>query len=300
MIVRRDFLRLAGGAFGALAFAGSIGGAFAKSGDSNKMKFSTARFDALERESGGRLGVAVLDTQTGERFGHRDGERFPLCSTFKFLLTTAVLQRVDRGEERLDRLIPIAKSDIVSNSPFAETRVGQGATVAQLCEGMMTFSDNTAANLLLPIIGGPEGMTRFARSIGDTVTRLDRNETGLGTAMLDDDRDTTSPRAMVDNLERILLGTVVEAQSRDRVTSWLKDSRTGGTRLRAGLPKSWTVGDKTGSGANGTANDIAIVWPTGRKPVLIAAYLTHSTLEEGKRHAILASVGRELANAFAV
>ena len=295
MIDRRHFLRLSGGALGALALAGGAGAAFAKNAISQKKKLSRERFADIERESGGRLGVAVYDTHTDERFGYRDGERYPMCSTFKFLLATAVLQTVDRGEEQLDRVIPIAKSDLIFHSPLAETRVGQGATVAELCEATMIFSDNAAANLLLPIIGGTEGMTRFARSIGDTVTRLDRIEPHLGEAKPGDVRDTTSPRAMVDNLERILLGNVVETASRERVTSWLKDNRTGDARLRAGLPKGWGVGDKTGSGANGTTNDIAIVWPPGRKPVLIAAYLTQSKFEDDGRNGVLREVAREVA-----
>ena len=294
MIDRRHFLRAA---CGTLAFAG-IGAAWAK-GAANAPKATLAeRLAAIEAGSGGRLGVAVFDTHTGARHGHRDGERFPMCSTFKFLLASAVSRQVERGEERFERTIPIAQGDVVPNSAFAEKRVGRGATVQELCEATMIYSDNAAANLLLPIVGGPEGLTRFARDIGDTVTRLDRDEPELGTAFPGDERDTTSPRAMVDNLERIVLGDVLDAASRERVTGWLRNNTTGGKRLRAGLPKDWIVGDKTGSGANGTTNDIAVIWPPGRKPLLVAAYLTHATVGDDARYAVHAAVARAVARSL--
>ena len=299
MIDRRHFLRMAGGT---LAFVGggiAVGTAWAKPSAAKPAALSAEPFAQIERASGGRLGVAILDTHTGERFAYRDGERFAMCSTFKFLLATAVLHQVDLGQEQLDRLVPIAQSDLVPHAPLAEKRVGQGATVQELCEATMIFSDNAAANLLLPIVGGPAGLTRFVRSIGDTVTRLDRDEPELGTAIPGDDRDTTSPRAMVDNLERIVLGQTIEAVSRERVTGWLKDNRTGDKRLRAGLPQGWAVGDKTGAGANGTTNDIAVIWPAGRKPVLIAAYLTETKLDDDGRNGVHQSVARVLAQALA-
>jgi beta-lactamase class A len=297
MIDRRHFLRIAGGS---LALAGcGIGAAWAKPATAASGKKTLAeRLAQIEADSGGRLGVAMLDTQTGARIAHRDGERFAMCSTFKFLLATAVAKQVELGEEQFDRVIPIAKSDLIFHSPLAEKRVGQGATVAELCEATMIYSDNAAANLLLPIIGGPAGLTRWLRGIGDSVTRLDRNEPELGTAIPGDDRDTTSPRAMVDNLERIVLGNVVEATSRERVTDWLRRNTTGDTRLRAGLPKGWSVGDKTGSGSNGTTNDIAVIWPTGRKPLLVAVYLTQSKHDSDGRNAVLAAVARELAQSL--
>lgn len=253
---------------------------------------------ACERESGGRLGIAVFDTGTRQRFEWRAGERFPMCSTFKFLLVAAILRRVDEGKDRLDRRIIIAGSDLVSHSPVTETLLGpDGASLAQLCEATMTMSDNAAANLLLPATGGPAGLTRFARSLGDRRTRLDRNETSLNSAIPGDPRDTTTPRAMLDNLERLLLGPTLTATSRGILTAWLIDNRTGDARLRAGLPKDWRVGDKTGSGMNGTTNDIAIVWPPARAPILISSYITGSPLDSAGRDHIQAKIARLLAAA---
>lgn len=267
--------------------------AHAKAAETEGAKFAAA-MRLIESGSGGRLGVAVLDRADGRRWSWRPDELFPVCSTFKFLLAAAVLARAEHGQERLDRQVPVRSSDIVSNSPFVEKRVGGTASVAELCEATMIWSDNAAANLLLPSIGGPPGITAFARGLGDRVTRLDRNEPSLGEARPGDPRDTTAPRAMLGCMEQLLLGTTLKPASIKRLAGWLFDNRTGNARLRAGLPDGWRVGDKTGSGLNGTANDIAIAWPLGRPPVLIASYLTGSSLEGDALNAVHARVAREV------
>lgn len=255
------------------------------------------QLEAIERRHGGRLGVAILDTATGRRINHRGEERFAMCSTFKWLLAAQVLARVDRDEESLDRRIVVSAADLVSWSPVAETRTGEaGMTVAELCEAAVTRSDNTAANLLLATIGGPEGFTAFARSLGDDWTRLDRIETALNSAIPGDPRDTTTPAAMLRDLQAVLLGEVLQPASRERLVGWLVGNKTGDARLRAGLPNDWRVGDKTGSGAHASHNDVGIAWPPGRAPLLVAAYYGEAgdTTQE-QRDAVLADVGRIVA-----
>ena len=260
--------------------------------------FSRSRLELeverLERESGGRLGVAVLDTGSGERFEHRGDERFPMCSTFKLLLVGAVLRRVEEDDEDLARRVPILKEDLVPWAPFAETRVGADASVEELCAAAMTQSDNVAANLLLPTIGGPAGIGAFARTLGDEHTRLDRTETELNSAIPGDPRDTTTPHAMLEDLRALLLGEALGPAGSEQLETWLRANTTGDGRLRAGLPKGWGVGDKTGSGANGTTNDVAILWPPGRPPVLVAAFLTGSKLESAERDGVHAALARAL------
>ena len=250
----------------------------------------------LEHKSGGRIGFALLDTGSGDRFVYRGDERFPMCSTFKLLLAAAVLKRVDAREETLARRIPVRKQDLVPWAPFAEQRVGKDASVEELCAAAMTRSDNVAANLLLPSIGGPAGIGLFARTLGDTHTRLDRRETELNSAIAGDPRDTTTPLAMLGNLRALLLGEALSVPSRERLLGWLRANTTGDARLRAGLPKGWRVGDKTGSGANGTTNDVAILWPPGRAPLLVAAYLTGSKLDSERRDGVHAALGRALSH----
>lgn len=253
---------------------------------------AATRLAALERSHGGRLGVAILDTGTGRRIHHRADERFPMCSTFKFLAAALVLARVDRGEERLERRVTFAAEDLVPYSPVTGHRTGAaGMTMAELCHAAMTMSDNTAGNLLLASFGGPAGLTAFARTLGDEKTRLDRIETELNEATPGDPRDTTTPAAMLRDMQALLLGDALSPASRAQLTDWLVANTTGAARLRGGLPPEWRVGDKTGASGNGVTNDIAIVWPPGRAPLLIAAYFA-APVASGTRNAVLAAVGR--------
>jgi beta-lactamase class A len=249
-------------------------------------------FAQLEQTNGGRLGVSVLATGTGERAQHRADERFPMCSTFKFLLAAAVLQRIDRHQERPDREVAVPHKPLLANSPLTELHAGGMMRVTALCHAVLTRSDNTAANLLLEGIGGPPGIISFARSITDTVTRLDRTELALNEALDGDPRDTTSPAAMAGDLEAVLLGSVLSSASRNRLTLWMRANLTGLEHLRAKLPASWLVADKTGSNGEHTTNDIAVLWPVNKPPVVVAAYITQCTGPESRRSAMLAEIGR--------
>ena len=249
---------------------------------------------AAEKATGGRVGLAVHDTVTGRRFSHRGGERFPMASTFKALLVAAVLARVDKGLDRLDRAIPVRASDILDVSPVSKAHVGGTASVAELCEATIIYSDNSAANLLLPAVGGPAGLTAWLRGIGDRVTRLDRIEPLMSEALPGDTRDTTSPDAVAATWERLLTGTILSPARRALLTGWLVANTTGDTRLRAGLPRGWKVGDKTGTGGHGSVNDIAIVWPVRARPgpLFIASFVNGGTAPSDalyKAHADLAA-----------
>ena len=216
-----------------------------------------------------------------------------MCSTFKFLAAALMLARVDRGEERLDRRVVFAESDLVTYSPATQEHAGPGGmTVEAICAAAMTLSDNTAGNLMLASFGGPEALTAFVRSVGDPVTRLDRIETALNEGTPGDPRDTTSPLAMLATMQKMVAGDVLSAGSRERLIGWLMASKTGSKRLKAGMPESWRVGDKTGTGGNGSANDIAVAWPPGRAPVFVTAYYTGSTITDEARSAVIAEAGR--------
>lgn len=252
------------------------------------------RLADLERRHGGRLGVAVLDTGSGRTAAHRGDERFPMCSTFKLLAAGLVLSRVDRGEEQLERRVEFSQAQLVAYSPVTQHRVGApGMTVAELCEAGITVSDNTAGNLLLASFGGTAGLTAFTRTLGDGMTRLDRIETELNEATPGDPRDTTTPAAMLGDMRVLLLGDTLSAASRSQLADWLVATSTGGQRLRAGLPSTWRVGDKTGTSNNGATNDVAIAWPAGGgAPLLVTAYYAESAVAQEVRNAVLAQVGR--------
>lgn len=251
----------------------------------------------VEKRSGGRLGVAALDLQTGQRFAWRGDQRFRMCSTFKMPLSAAILRRVDQGRERLDRVIPYGPEVLMGNSNATKQNLGKGMTVGALCEATIIWSDNAAANLLLDALApkqGPEAMTRFLRAIGDQTTRVDRYEPEMNTGPESDPRDTTTPTAILATWKALLVDDALSPASRKRLTAWVVDNRTGDKRLRAGLPRGWTVGDKTGNNGESITNDIAIAWPPGRKPLLIAAFHDRGSADDDKRSAVLAQVARAI------
>jgi beta-lactamase class A len=254
---------------------------------------------AIEARLGGRFGVAALDTGSGKRFDCRADERFPMCSTFKFLAAAAVLKRVDEKQDQLDRFISYDAKDILEYAPVTKVHLKEGGmTLGALCKAAIEQSDNTAGNLLLDAIGGPPGVTNFARSLGDRVTRLDRKEPELNSAIPGDDRDTTTPGSMLTDMTRILTGDVLSRSSRRQLEDWLQRNKTGETMIRAGVPTNWIIGDKTGRGANGATNDIAIMRPPDRAPVLLAIYSVGSTATANDRAAAIAEVAKIVAESL--
>jgi beta-lactamase class A len=247
---------------------------------------------ALDRKHGGRLGVAILDSGNNRIVAHRGEERFAMCSTFKFVAAACVLSRVDRGEEELERRVSYSKDDLITYSPVTEKHVEKGLTVAELCDAAVTLSDNTAGNLLLDSFGGPKGLTDYMRSLGDEASRLDRREPELNEARQGDPRDTTTPVAMAGVLRQTVLGGALSPASRQQLTAWLVANKTGDKRLRAGVPKGWRIGEKTGTGNNNATNDIGVIWPPGRAPLVVTAYYAEASVAFPEREAVLAEVGR--------
>ncbi|RKT22765.1 beta-lactamase class A [Paraburkholderia sp. RAU2J] len=311
MITRRKF---AGAVLGAsiagvaLGSAGAWGKTIKAGGPARGRELADAeaireRLARIEAASGGRLGVSIVDTTTSLHAGLRADERFPMCSTFKLLAAGAVLTRVDLGQEDLQRRVVFSASDLVPNSPGTSRHTREltgdaGMSIGELCKAALTLSDNTAANLLLASFGGPAAVTAFARSLGDGITRLDRIEPALNEAIPGDPRDTTTPNAMLGNLRELVLGEHLSAASRTQLLAWLVANQTGGSRLRAKLPEDWGVGDKTGTGERGTANDIAILWPPGRGPVLVTVYLTEADGDAARSNAAIANVGALVAESI--
>ncbi|MDX3973099.1 BKC/GPC family carbapenem-hydrolyzing class A beta-lactamase [Shinella sp.] len=253
------------------------------------------RLAELEARHGGRLGVAILNLATGVRLGHRTDEKFLMCSTFKALLAGHILARVDREEETLDRRITVRKADLVDWAPVVEKRVGGSISIAELCEATITLSDNAAANLLLAGSGGPKAVTKFLRGMGDDITRLDRTEPTLNYRETpDDERDTTTPVAMVETLRKLIFGDVLSPRSKAQLAAWLVMNKTGDTRLRAGFPADWTTGDKTGTNGDkaGNANDVAVAWSPDRGAVIVTAFYEIPGISGDERNAVIAEVGR--------
>jgi len=246
----------------------------------------------LEKSAGGRLGVALINTADNSQIVYRGEERFPMCSTSKVMAASAVLKQSETNKTLLNKRIEIKKSDLVNYNPIAEKHLDTGMTLGELGAAAIQYSDNTAMNKLIAELGGPAGVTQFARSIGDSTFRLDRTEPTLNTAIPGDKRDTSSPLAMAKSLHNLALGKALGEPQRTQLVEWLKGNTTGGESIRAGLPAHWVVGDKTGSGDYGTTNDIAVIWPENHAPLVLVTYFTQPQQDAKARKEVLAAAAK--------
>ncbi|WP_405020802.1 class A beta-lactamase [Kitasatospora sp. NBC_00070] len=270
---------LAVGAGTALAVAVPVSGSARAVGSTSPGADRVIRALAeLEREHGARLGVFGRNTATGRTVAYRADELFPICSVHKTITAAAVLRDLDRDGEFLAKRIRYTEQEVKDSgyAPVTGTpeHLANGMTVAELCAATLDFSDNAADNLLLRELGGPTAVTRFCRSIGDGVTRLDRWEPELNTAEPGRVTDTTSPAAIGRSHAKLVLGDALAPRDRRQLTAWLLANTTSGARFRAGLPADWALADKTGTGSYGTTNDVGIAWTPDRQPVVLAVLST--------------------------
>ncbi|WEO93650.1 class A beta-lactamase [Streptomyces sp. FXJ1.172] len=297
-LARRGLLKAGLAVTTAAMAAGALSAPAASAAAGDQKSAAAGELSALERRHGARLGVFARNLRTGRTVAHRAGERFAMCSTFKAFAAAAVL-RDHGGCAPLDKVIHFPPHDILSNSPRTAEHVDTGMTVADLCAAAIQYSDNAAGNLLLRQIGGPAGLTRFFRSLGDEVSRLDRWETDLGSAIPGDLRDTTTPEALGRSFERLTLGRALSGADRARLVGWLKGNTTSAARFGAGLPRDWVLADKTGTGDYGTANDTAVAWTTRGTPLLLTVLSAKSAQDAAADDALVAEAARILAQALA-
>lgn len=250
----------------------------------------------LEQSANGRLGLVAFDTGSGKAVEYRAGERFSFCSTFKTIAAAAILKRSETQGELLGKRISYTRQDTDSSgyAPITGKLVGKGMTVSELCAATLQYSDNAAVNLMMKELGGPADVTAFARAIGDETFRLDRWEPDLNSAVPGDLRDTTTPAAMVQTLQKLMLGNALGSLQREQLVFWMKKNRTGDARIRAGVPTDWIVADKTGTGSYGTTNDIGVLWPPGRAPIVIVAYFTQHNQAAKPRDDVIADATRTI------
>lgn len=246
----------------------------------------------LEKSTGGRLGVVLINTADNSQIVYRGDERFPMCSTSKVMAASAILKQSETQTGLLNQRVEIKKSDLVNYNPITEKHLDGGMTIAELTDATLRYSDNTAMNKLIAQLGGPAKVTQFARSIGDKTFRLDRTEPTLNTAIPGDERDTTTPAAMAITLQNLTLDNALAEPQRKQLVEWMKKNTTGGASIRAGLPTTWTVADKTGSGSYGTTNDIAVIWPEHQPPLVLVTYFTQPQKEAKSRNDVLAAAAK--------
>ena len=260
----------------------------------------TKTIEAIEARFGGdaRVGFALTGGASDRIWSHRGDERFPMSSTFKVFLCAALLEKVDRGEDSLSRVVRYGEDQLVPYSPVTSKHAPYGMTLGALCRATTTISDNTAGNLVLEAIGGPEGFTRFMRSIGDDVTRLDRWEVALNESAPGDERDTTTPLQIIDSLGTVVFGDTLSEAGRAQLHDWLVGQEVADGLFRAHLPGGWEIGDKSGAGGFGSRSIIAVVWPPDGALVLTALYITQTDADFPARNAAVAEVGAAMFEAL--
>ncbi|MER5425041.1 class A beta-lactamase [Streptosporangium roseum] len=252
----------------------------------------------LEASFKGRIGAYAVDTATGKTITYRSGERFPLLSTFKAIAAAAVLHKARTSDPGLlNKVVRWTTAELQGHSPVTEKHVKDGMTVARLCEAAVTEGDNTAANMLLKQIGGPAGLTAYFRTLKDPISRLDRWETELNNWSPKEKRDTTTPASMGRDLRAVTTGDALDAKDRERLNAWLIANKTGDARIRAGLPKTWTVGDRTGTNSKyGAGNDIAVVWPgKSAAPIIMSIYTNRRAVDAAADDKVIADTADILA-----
>lgn len=255
----------------------------------------------LESTVGGRIGIAVYNTRNKETLSYRGNERFPFCSTGKVMTVAAILKASEKESDLLTKIIKYTKTDTDKSAyaPITSKYLAKGMTISELSQAALDYSDNTAMNLLVAEAGGVGKITDYARLIGDEKFRLDRMEPELNTAIPADKRDTTTPLAMTMSLDKLVLGQSLESNSQIYLTKWLKANTTGDKRIRAGLPQGWIVGDKTGTGAYGTTNDIGVIWAAKCDPIVISIYYTQDQKAAKSNDSVIASATKVAIDALA-
>ena len=253
----------------------------------------------MEDNFDGQIGVYAINTANNARIQYHAEKRFPVQSTFKVMVVSAILKQSMTNSHLLQQKITYTKQDLVLWSPITEKHLDHGMTLLELCSAAIMYSDNTATNLLVKKLGGPEAVTAFARSIGDNSLRIDNWEAELNSNP-ENLHDTSTPAAMGKSLQLLTLGKVLAPAQREQLIAWMKGNTTGDTRIRAGVPKKWIVADKTGgTDSYGLSNDIGILWPSKCEPIIVAIYTVHNKKDSTRRDDIIVSATRAVLNEFA-
>lgn len=250
----------------------------------------------LEETYHGRIGVFALNTKNKRTFHYRATEPFPLASTAKLMVVAAVLKKGSENNSWLNQTVHYTKQTLITYSPITKQHIDSGMTIRDLCQAAIIVSDNTAMNLLIKQLGGINAVNQFAHSIGNKSFRLDRLEPNLNSAIPGDLRDTSTPSDMAYSLQTLLLSNELKAEQQKQLVNWLINNKTGDEKIRAGVPKDWIVGDKTGAGDYGTTNDIAIIWPPNQEPIILAIYFTQSEKSNSNSDHIIAEASKIVAN----
>lgn len=259
---------------------------------------SQEQLSHLEKKFNGKIGVYAIDTNNNQIIAYRANERFPIQSTMKLIAVAALFKQSNSDKNLLQEKIIYTKKDLIYWHPITGTNVDKGMSLEALAEAAMSYSDNTAANLIIKKLGGPAAITNFAHSIGNQTFNIEHYEGSLNSnpASL---QDTSTPKDMAISVEKLMLDSLLTRTQKAELTIWMQNNTTGYKRIRAGVPIGWTVADKTGSGDYGIANDIGILWSPLCKPIVLAIYTIQSQQNAKSRDDIVASTTSIILDEFA-
>ena len=252
----------------------------------------------IEKNLSAHIGVAVLNTKTGDHWHYKGNERVPLASTFKTIACAKLLHDAESDKALLGRTVLVKSEELVTYSPITEKYVGQEIKLKDACAATMQTSDNTAANIIINAVAGTQGITDFIRSIGDDVTRLDRFEPELNEALLNDIRDTTTPNAITKTINTLLFGSVLSKPSQQQLKEWMVNNQVTGNLLRSVLPEDWKIADRSGAGGFGTRSITAVVWGEAQSPLIISIYIAQTEASFSERNEALVRIGQSIFNSY--
>ncbi|MFV0575049.1 MAG: class A beta-lactamase [Vibrio sp.] len=248
----------------------------------------------VEQELSARVGVTILDVDSGKLWDHNGDQRFPLTSTFKTIACGKLLNDSEDGQLQLTDTVKVRTVDLVTYSPVVEKYVGKQIELQNACQAAMYMSDNTAANIIIKAVGGTEAVTQFARTLGDKVTRLDRFEPELNQGKPNDERDTTTPNMISQDINALLFGSVLSEQSKQQLKEWMVNNQVTGNLLRSVLPDYWHIADRSGAGGYGSRSITAVVWTDNQSPVIISIYLTQTEASMDELNQAIVEIGKAI------
>lgn len=294
-VLGRTFFRAVAVVISCWSFAGLAQSSLVKAQDTAAL---SAQVKSVEQTLGARVGVSVLIPSQGVVWNYHGDQRFPMMSTFKTLACAKMLSDVDAGKLALNDTVKVRSEDLMEYSPVLRPLAGTDITLQAACQATMETSDNTAANLVLEKIGGPAALTAYLQSIGDNVTRLDRNEPTLNEAAKNDPRDTTTPNAINNTLNTLVLGETLSSASRQQLKTWMQDNKVADGLLRSVLPQGFQIADRSGAGGFGSRGITALVWSAQQEPMFVSIYLTQTEATFDERNAAIVTIGKSIFDTF--
>ena len=236
--------------------------------------------DQIENEYNTKVGIYGINTENGKVYEHNADERFAFASTYKAIASGILLNKVAPSE--LNKKVEINESEIVANSPVTEQYIGKTMSLKALIKASMLQSDNTANNKIMQELGGVNGLKHELVQLGDDVSEPQRLEPELNYFDPNSKADTTTPRAAAQTLNSILTSNEMNGSNLSLLKQTMIENKTGDTLIKAGMPNSYTVGDKSGQALGQD------------KPIILAIYSKQDQKDAKPNDKVISDSAREV------